>query len=304
MVNRVKLLQGLGDAATAVLPKEARRRARMRIRAHFKLAVARDGDVIVISRAKSGRTWLRAMLSRLYQNRHGLPENELLESDNFHRAVPAIPKFAFVHGQGLDEVLDDDPSPRWMQGKKIIFLVRNPLDVAVSEYFQSTRRASSGKREMLGIESQTPMFDFVMDGPLGLRAVIPFMNDWQRRIELLGSPALTLRYEDMRADPHDGLRRISDFLGAEFTEAEIDDAVEQNTVENLREKERTNFYNNKRLSARDPNDPDSFKVRRAKVGGYRDYFEPAQIAAMEAYVAARLSPAFGYHDAGDAPASA
>jgi len=95
-------------------------------------------------------------------------------------------------------------------------------------------------------------------------------------------------------------------LGAAFTEEEIDDAVEQNTVENLREKERTNFYQNKRLAPRDPNDPDSYKVRRAKVGGYRDYFEPAQIVAMEAYVAARLSPAFGYnvaYDTGeDAPA--
>lgn len=303
MVSRVKLLQGLGDAATALLPKEMRRRARTRIRAHFKVGVARAGDVIVLSRAKSGRTWLRAMLSRLYQKRYGLPETELLESDNFHRAVPAIPIFAFVHGQGLDEVLEADPSPAWMAGKKIIFLVRNPLDVAVSEYFQSTRRASAGKREMMGVEDDMPMFDFVMEGPNGLRAIIPFMNGWQRRVAALGIPALTLRYEDLRADPHAGLRRISEFIGAAFTEEEIDDAVEQNTIENLREKERTNFYQNKRLAPRDPNDPDSYKVRRGKVGGYRDYFEPAQIAAMEAYVAARLSPTFGYgatHDTGEA----
>jgi len=306
LVNRIKVLQGLGDAATAVLPREMRRRARTRIRAYFKFGVARDGDVIVLSRAKSGRTWLRAMISRLYQKRHGLPENELLEFDNYHRAVPEIPKFAFIHGLGLDEILDADPSPDWLQGKKIIFLVRNPLDVAVSEYFQSTRRASLGKREMMGVESNTPMFDFVMEGTLGLRAIIPFMNGWQRRVAQMGIPALTLRYEDLRANPHDGLRQISDFLGAAFTEEEIDDAVEQNTVENLREKERTNFYQNKRLAPRDPNDPDSYKVRRAKVGGYRDYFEPAQIVAMEAYVAARLSPAFGYnvaYDTGeDAPA--
>ena len=48
------------------------------------------------------------------------------------------------------------------------------------------------------------------------------------------------------------------------------------------------------LTLRNPNDPESFKVRRAKVGGYRDYFNSEQVAELEALIAARLSPAFGY----------
>ena len=35
-------------------------------------------------------------------------------------------------------------------------------------------------------------------------------------------------------------------------------------------------------------------MRRAKVGGYRDYFSPEQVAELEALMAERLSPAFGY----------
>lgn len=302
-LDREKTLRAMGDIATAVLPKAPRKRLRARVRAHLALKRSQQSDVIVLSRAKSGRTWLRAMISRLFQRRHGLPENELLEFDNFHRAVAAIPKFSFVHGQGLDTVLDATPDPQWLRGKKLVFLVRNPLDVAVSEYFQSTRRSTSGKREMHGVDTETPMFDFVMEGPMGLRAIIPFMNDWLRRVEGLGDRALMLRYEDLRSAPDTGLARLSRFIGADFSDDEIGDAVHEASFEVLREKERSNFYNNGRLAARDPNDPDSFKVRRAKVGGYRDYFEPAQIAAMEAYVAARLSPAFGYHDTRNAPAS-
>ena len=40
--------------------------------------------------------------------------------------------------------------------------------------------------------------------------------------------------------------------------------------------------------------PDSFKVRRAKVGGYRDYFDEEQAAAIDALMAARQAPLFGY----------
>ncbi len=296
MADRNKIIKTLADAATMVLPKEARTRARKRIRARLLLNRSRQGDVIVVSRPKSGRTWLRAMVSLLYARRYGLAENELLEFDNFHRANPAIPTYSFIHGQGLDEILDAEPSPAWMGGKKLVFLVRNPLDVAVSEYFQSTRRASAVKREMHGVDEDISMFDFVMESPQGLRATVPFMNDWLRRVEALGIDAIMLRYEDLRADPQAGLKQLTEFLGAEFTDEEIAAAVAGTEFEVLKEKERTNFYNNARLSARDPSDPDSFKVRRAKVGGYHDYFEPQEIAAMEAYVAARLSPVFGYRE--------
>jgi hypothetical protein len=48
----------------------------------------------------------------------------------------------------------------------------------------------------------------------------------------------------------------------------------------------------------DPADPATFKVRRGKVGGYRDYFSPEQVAEMDALVMEWLSPTLGY-----APAS-
>jgi len=40
-------------------------------------------------------------------------------------------------------------------------------------------------------------------------------------------------------------------------------------------------------------------VRRAKVGGFRDYFDDEQVAAIEAMIAERLAPEMGYN----APAS-
>ena len=49
-----------------------------------------------------------------------------------------------------------------------------------------------------------------------------------------------------------------------------------------------------RLAPGDEANPQSYKVRRAKVGGWRDYFDDEQVAAIEALVASRPSPPFGY----------
>ena len=43
-------------------------------------------------------------------------------------------------------------------------------------------------------------------------------------------------------------------------------------------------------------DPSSFKVRRAKVGGWRDYVTEEQAAALDALVRDSLNPVYGYRD--------
>jgi len=41
-------------------------------------------------------------------------------------------------------------------------------------------------------------------------------------------------------------------------------------------------------------DPNSYKVRRAKVGGYKDYFTDDESAQIDELVAKQLSPTYGY----------
>jgi hypothetical protein len=268
------------------------------VRRRRELRRARGCDALVLSRAKSGRTWLRAMLSRLYQHHYGLPERELLEYDNFHRARRELPRIFFTHGHYLqDEVARADFR---QASTPLIFLVRNPLDVAVSEYFQSTRRASGFKRELHGVadiargaDDRAAMFDFVMHAPVGLPSIIDYLNAWEPLVRALPRH-LVLRYEDLRADPEAGLASASALLGAPFSRDEVAEAVEFTSFERLKEKERTDFYGNSRLAPRDPDDPDSFKVRRGKVGGYRDYFDAEQIGRMEELVHSKLDASFGY----------
>jgi hypothetical protein len=251
---------------------------------------------MVLSRAKSGRTWLRAMLSRLYQQRYGLDEALLLELDNFHRREPAIPSIFFTHGHYLRERFEEASFLAAFGSRRLLFLVRHPCDVAVSEYFQSTRRASRPKRELHGVDDGASMADFVLRGPVGLPAIVDYLNAWGP-IVARHEPSLLLRYEDVRARPAESLLRVVEFLGEPFAIDEVESAVAFADFDNLKSLERANFFQSSRLRPRDPDDPDSFKVRRGKVGGYADYFDAQQVAEMEAWVRERLDPVFGYRDA-------
>ncbi len=290
---------GLFRLPLSLLPKPARITFAHRFREHREARKARRCDVMVLSRAKSGRTWLRTMLSRLYQVGYGLSETQLLDFDNFHRKNAAIPRVFFTHGRYLQERLGTTPWREEFRQKKLIFLVRNPCDVAVSEYFQSTRRASDHKVELYAIDRKASMYEFVMTSGMGLPAIVDYFNAWEPVVSKLPR-TLVVRYEDMRARPEEALARIVAFLGAPFSEQQIAEAVEFASFENLKEKERTNYFKNSRLSPRDPADPDSFKVRRGKVGGYRDCFDGPQRDRMEDFVRTRLSLRFGY---GESPAA-
>jgi hypothetical protein len=56
----------------------------------------------------------------------------------------------------------------------------------------------------------------------------------------------------------------------------------------------TSLFAGGRMKPGNPDNADSFKVRRAKVGGYRDYFSDQEVARVDAYVEQHLRPDFGY----------
>jgi hypothetical protein len=122
-----------------------------------------------------------------------------------------------------------------------------------------------------------------------------------------------VRYEDLRSHPETELTKLMAFLGEDVDQKVIAETVEFASVENLRKMEKENYFwrSGSRVQAPDTSNPDSYKVRKAKVGGYRDYFDDEQIAAIDGYVDEHLLPGFGYtsaeaptHDTAAAPASA
>jgi len=289
MFDRLRLYRAGIWALTAPLPRQRRVALRHRLRAGLDNRRVLAADILVLSRAKSGRTWLRAMLSRLYQKKYGLADNQLLEYDNFHQQNAAVPVTAMTHGHYLDQLARHPRHGEKLRAMPVVFLLRDPRDVAVSEYFQSTRRASAYKREMYQVEESGSMFAFVMQSPLGLPAICDYLNSWHRELDDW-QRVYRLYYESLRAQPEAEMQRLMAFLGQDFSAEAIRDAVEFASFEALKRKERDNYFKNSRLKAKDTEDPDSYKVRRGKVGGYRDYFSDEEIERIDRFVEERLGP--------------
>jgi Sulfotransferase domain len=282
----------------AVLPRRQHKAIGRWVRGRAELKKLHGADCVLMSWGKSGRTWLRVMLSRFYQLAHGLPEGMMLEFDNMHRANAAVPRVFFTHGNYLRDYTDTWHTKQPFYDKKVLLLVRDPRDVAVSQYFQWKYRMRPVKMMLNDYPehgADISIFDFMMDRDAGLPKVIEFFEVWQRELPQVRQ-SMVLRYEDMRADPEAALSRVLAFLDTPGAEQQIREAAAYASYENMKQLEQQNVYrlSGARLAPGDQANPQSYKVRRAKVGGWRDYFDDQQVAAIDALLASRPLPPFGY----------
>lgn len=112
---------------------------------------------------------------------------------------------------------------------------------------------------------------------------------------------LIIRYEDLRVDPAAVMQQVLDFVGTPGTREQIKQAVEFASYDNMKklEEKRVFWASGARVTAGDRKNPNSYKVRRGKVGGYRDYFEDRQVELIDKLVEQELDPVFGYQAADD-----
>ncbi len=301
--DNVKKALALGS--TELLPQSWRLASRRRRLAELELEKARSTGLLIIGHPKSGNTWLRVLLSRLYQHRHGLPGHLVVTSDELHRRVPAIPRISATNGwysyeAAVGRALAVDAPPDPIRDKPIVFLPRHPIDIATSWYLQVTKRQSRAKFELINADLKEPIdrstidrWTFVRHSGFGLLNIIDFLNTFHARVAQLPN-AITVPYEALRSDPAASLARIGEAMAERFTEEEIVEAVRFGSFDNLKALEADNFFKQKGLKPGIKGDAESSKVRRAKVGGYREDFTAEQASELEALVAQHLDPALGY----------
>ena len=279
-------------------PEERKLAAERKLRGREQYRKLQLADIVFVSFGKSGRTWLRVMLSGLYQQIYGLPKTALIGFNNFHSMNNAIPRMFFTHDNYIGNYTGHTDSKVDFYNKKVVLLARDPRDVAVSQFFQWKYRLKSSKRAINKYpeeNSDISLFDFVMKSDTGLKWVIGFLNLWAQEAAHMDEFFL-LRYEDLKKNPVETLEKLVGFMGAPANDAHIRAAVEFSAYDNMKkmEEKRTFWLSGGRMVPKDRSNPNSYKVRRAKVGGYRDYFDDKQVAEIDAYVDKNLSPFFAY----------
>jgi hypothetical protein len=252
------------------------------------------GEVIILSVPKSGRTWVRTFFCAYLCKRYGLEFT--LQPGRYNE--PGFPRVVFSHdlfehrtkGGVWDRVRGKYLVPKKeLRRAKVVLLVRDPRDCFVSLYMQMTRRDPIAGAAL----KEKTVSDLLRDKRFGIRGMVTTMNDWL--YEFSGRDDFTLiRYESLRASPVEHFRDLLALLGE--TEPDISifqEALEFSRFENMQKLEAAGTFDSKILLPGDARDPESFKVRRGKVGGYREYLS----AEDQKYAAAalmELDPRFGY----------
>lgn len=248
----------------------------------------RDADVVVLSLGKSGRTWLRVMLNRALALEFGIP----FEPIELDPGASGVPRILYSHELAThlrdaslrDQLVGRSILPRSISDRKrIVLLARDPRDVVISSYFHKKERSK---------KTDGSLEEFLRHPRWGIEGLVLILNRWRRRFA--SHPhSHWLSYEGLQRDPQGELLRLASAIGAPVRPETALAAVEAARFDKMKAAETAGAFEDQRLRPGDPNRPDSFKVRRGRVGGYREDLSPESIAYVDAAVA-RLDPFYGY----------
>lgn len=273
-----------------MLPEPARKLARQARRGWHDFRLARrvdEIDAFLVSYPKSGRTWLRFLLSCYFARTAKLGFEPDLQTTfkvlpNFDldpvRGLPAavVGRNAGRADAPLIAVSHRSYDRRFFGDKPVILLLRDPRDVCVSAFFHQTRH----KKRFSGEISQ-----FIDDRQFGLPSIIDYHNGWADG--LIGRPSLVLSYEEIKRDTAGSVRRLLGFLKVPVDEAALAQAIALASFDQMKKSEQKVQISG---HAYDPNDGESARMRKGKVGGFTDYLSEAEVGRIMALCRAHLSP--------------
>jgi hypothetical protein len=263
----------------------------------------RTTELYLVGYPKTGNTWIRYMLGRYMQMLCNLPALPLFDAtDSWGRCEKfcAGPAMQFTHHplvwrnqQASDLTYENVVRP--YSDKRVVLLVRHPLDTLVSHWMQRKYQTKENYSCSLS--------EFLRDMDWGIEKYFRFYSLWFKHKSDV-KDFLLVRYEDTSSNAHQALSRLLEFLAVPARDELLTQTVADSNFESMRNVELTGVVPKYRSSGLkifatgDMNNPDSFHVRRGKVGGFRDYLEPREISQLSDHINRNLPEFFGYSTSG------
>jgi len=98
----------------------------------------------------------------------------------------------------------------------------------------------------------------------------------------------------LRATPESVFTELLSFLGwPDYGDDAIEAAVSTGEFSKMKKLEETDALKNERLKPPEDGDPEGFKVRKGKVGGYREYFTEDDKEYVDTFLRDELDDFFG-----------
>ena len=254
--------------------------------------VAQDHDIILTSCPKSGTTWLKALVFAIVNRTHedfSLTNSPLLKQ-NPHDLVPLLEDDSLAQFQSLTG--EADPRVRRLvnthlpyeslppsikaSGSKILYICRNPMDQFISMWHFSANYPG-GSGEPCRLEECFDRFCH------GIHEFGPFwkhgLEFWKASLEK-PQKVLFLKYEDLKKDPFQNIKRLADFLGLSFSEEERKKGVIEEIMALCSIGSMKNLEVNKN-GWRPKGIPHKAFFRKGEVGDSKNFLTPAMAEQME-----------------------
>lgn len=226
-------------------------------------------DTFIVSFPRSGNTWTRFLIGNLIQPR------EPITFLNVERVI------ADTSSLLSKSYLDHIPRPRILKShqhfdpryKKVIYIARDPRDVALSHY--------NWQRKRREIDDQYPLERYISRFIAGDLAG---WGSWGEHVlswlaTRYNSPDfLLMRYEAMLDEPLHELGKVATFLGIDATPEALATAVERSSADNMRKLEKT--QGDEWVSTKGRRKDIPF-VGKAKHGGWQSLLPESSVEEME-----------------------
>jgi hypothetical protein len=204
------------------------------------MTAAPKNIVWIASYPKSGNTWVRFMACNLLFGRQESAAALASLAPDIHElsapaGVPAgLLKTHFVFSPSL---------PYAERTAAAIYVVREPADVLTSNFFYAQRSVPGSVDSPAAFNEYFEQFVENRGDPrwtgLGMGSWENNVRSWLKKTH--DFPVLTLRYEDLSADPESACRALAKVLRPNSTADEIQQAVLNSSYTRMREIERTDI---------------------------------------------------------------
>jgi len=262
-----------------------------------KISNNNSGNIVYfVSFPKSGRTWLRLMLAKIYSQITGVDFQLFLSPDKglLKNQVKPYPFLVFGHGYQNSGIAQGKDFPEdYYKGAKIILMVRDPRDVVVSHYYHEKYYYKCYD----GTVSEFIRYKYDANKPdpgkrkarFGIMPIINYMNSWQKNSHILDSSFL-LTYEDMKNDTLSNLNELCAYLELPVKKELLNDVIEYCHFSNMRKLEEKNELDWKALDSSDS--IKGYKTRKGKAGGYIEELSNEDILYIEDLLFSKLNSAY------------
>lgn len=213
-------------------------------------------DVMLTSYPKSGNTWARFLIGNLISDKG-------VNFANVESIVPDIYRHdqAYLLSIKRPRILKSHESfcPSY---KRVIYIVRDPRDVAVSYYFHQIKFRNIEK----SVSLDSYVESFIVGEPDRFGSWGENVGSW------LGARQkddgfLLVRYEDLLLNPINEMKTIADFFRIDKTEQKLQQIVDMSSLTNMKEMER---ISGKHWEALKKTRNDMAFVRSGKSGGWKE----------------------------------